>query len=134
MYSIAPVLLRKACDDYVIPNTSVLIEKGTKVIIPVDAIQHDPEIYPDPFVFDPNRFSAKENKKRPSLTWLAFGDGPRNCIGLKFAKMQITIGLALLLKNFKFTISKKTQTPLEFNIKNFMLSSKDGIFLKVEKI
>lgn len=57
--------------DYLIPETNYTIEKGTKIYIPVHAIHHDPEIYPDPDTFNADR---KEDVK----TFLGFGLGPRN--------------------------------------------------------
>jgi cytochrome P450 family 6 len=52
-----------------------------KVFIPVYAIQRDPDIYPDPDTFDPERFEEENIKQRSSSFYLPFGDGPRNCIG-----------------------------------------------------
>ena len=46
-------------------------------------IQHDPEYYPNPEKFDPERFSEANKSKRRPCTFLPFGDGPRNCIGMK---------------------------------------------------
>lgn len=134
VYSIASVLIRRSANDYLIPNTSSIIEKGTMVIIPIDAIHYDPDIYPNPTRFDPKRFSPTEVEKRPSICWLPFGDGPRNCIGLRFGEMQVRIGLAMLLKNFRFSPSKDTKIPLEIDIKNFILASKGEIVLKVERL
>jgi len=133
-HSIVSVLLRKAIQDYPVPNSKQVIESGTIVVIPVDAIHRDPDIYPDPEKFDPDRFTPEEIDKRHKMTWLPFGEGQRNCIGNRFGEMQTTIGLAMLLKNFQFTISSQTQIPLEFDKKSFILSSKDGIQLKVETI
>nr|ADP22309.1 P450 monooxygenase [Bactrocera dorsalis] len=133
-YSIASITMRRTMNDYHVPNTKHVIEKGVIVIIPIDAIHRDPEIYPDPERFDPTRFEPEAAAKRHPMTGLPFGEGPRNCIGLRFGKMQALVGMALLLKNFKFTLAPQTKVPLEIKMDSFVLSSKDGIHLNVERI
>lgn len=66
--------------DYQIPDTKIIIEKGTMVLIPVYSIHHDPEYYPNPEKFDPNRFSNEEQKKRDPMTFLGFGEGLRKLL------------------------------------------------------
>lgn len=78
-----PNTARKCLNDYEIPGTSLVIPKGTFIEIPIYSIQHDPEYYPDPEKFDPERFTPENVKSRHSMTFLPFGDGPRNCIGLR---------------------------------------------------
>ncbi|XP_004520304.1 cytochrome P450 6a2 [Ceratitis capitata] len=133
-YSIASVTMRKTLNDYQVPNTKFVIEKGIIIVIPVDAIHRDPEIYPEPERFDPTRFEPEAVAKRHPMTWLPFGEGPRNCIGLRFGKMQAMVGLALLLKNYKFTLAPQTKVPLEMKLESFVLNSKDGIHLIVEPV
>lgn len=60
---------------------SFTIEKGQKIVIPMSSIHHDPKYYPDPNVFDPERFTKEEKSKRPNCTFIPFGEGPRHCIG-----------------------------------------------------
>jgi cytochrome P450 family 6 len=81
-YPPVSTLFREATKDYQVPDDTLVIEKGTKVLIPVHALHHDPEFYPDPQAFDPERFTPEEKAKRPSGTYLPFGDGPRICIGI----------------------------------------------------
>lgn len=80
-YPPAPVFLRKCTKDYKIPETNVIIEKGLSVLIPAIALQRDPEYFPAPDIFDPERFSEENKHKIMDHTYLPFGDGPRICIG-----------------------------------------------------
>lgn len=123
-----------ATSDYSPGKPEHYIEKGTIVVIPALGIHYDPDIYPEPEKFKPERFTEAEIQARPSCTWLPFGDGPRNCIGSRFGLMQTCVGLAYLIKDLKFTVSPKTQIPLKMISKNILLSSEKGIHLNVERI
>ena len=72
---------RVCVKDYNIPGTDIVIDKGCKVVIPMYAIHHDPQYYPDPNNFDPDRFLEENVKSRPGNTYMPFGEGPRLCIG-----------------------------------------------------
>ncbi|KAF2889126.1 hypothetical protein ILUMI_17047, partial [Ignelater luminosus] len=58
----------------------VIIEKGTQIFIPVYGIHRDPQYYPDPERFDPDRFTEEGKATRPKNAFLGFGDGPRICL------------------------------------------------------
>lgn len=119
--------------DYKVPDSNIVIEKGTMVLIPVYGIHYDPEYYPDPEKFDPERFSNEEQKKRDPMTFLGFGEGPRNCIGLRFGMMQVRIGLITLLNSFEFSIGEKTQSP-RFNLKATTLMNEGKMYLKLKPV
>lgn len=57
------------------------LKKGTMVIIPILALHHNPEYFPNPKTFDPDRFNDENKSKIVPGTYLPFGIGPRNCIG-----------------------------------------------------
>jgi cytochrome P450 len=80
-YPPLPVLNRECTKTYKIPDTDIVLEKGTLTAIPVLALHHDPKYYPDPQKFDPERFSEEEKAKRHHYVYLPFGEGPRICIG-----------------------------------------------------
>jgi len=67
--------------DYKIPGTDFVLKKGEGVLIPILGLHHDPEFYPQPEKFNPERFSPKNKNKINPYAFLAFGQGPRNCIG-----------------------------------------------------
>ncbi|KAM7343833.1 putative cytochrome P450 6a14 [Cochliomyia hominivorax] len=131
LYPVLPNLIRKSMTDYQIPNSCHRLEKGTTVVIPVAAIHADPEYFPDPEKFDPSRFATEEIEKRHPCAYLPFGDGPRNCIGSRFGKMQTKIGLISLLQRYRFECCAQTEIPVEIDKKNFLITAKNGITLKV---
>ncbi|XP_055593928.1 cytochrome P450 6A1-like [Uranotaenia lowii] len=128
------VNFRKVVNDYQIPNTTTILPAGTSVMVPTYAIQHDTDVFPDPERFDPDRFTAENIQSRHPMAWTPFGEGPRICIGMRFGMMQTRIGLALLLKSFRFSQGAKSTVPLEFNRKSFILAPEGGLWLKVEKV
>lgn len=103
-------------------------------MIPIYAIHNDPDIYPNPDVFDPERFSDENKRNRHPMAFLPFGDGPRNCIGLRFGLMQSKVALIKLLTNFKFSPTSRTTVPMTFDSTSIVLSPKDDMWLKVEKL
>lgn len=125
--------MRVTTKDYKVPNSSHILRKGTKLWIPVYAIHHDETYYPQPEVFDPDRFAADELNKRDNITFLPFGDGPRNCIGLRFGLMQAKIGLVTLLSNYEFSICSKSSVPIDIDKKKFVLSPSGGVWLNVKR-
>jgi cytochrome P450 len=57
-------------------------------------IHHDPEIYPDPYAFRPDRFL---DEAPGTYTWTPFGGGRRRCLGASFATLEMKIVLRAVL-------------------------------------
>ncbi len=133
-YPPVPSLIRVCTQDYLVPNTEVTLPRGTTVSIPVYGIHHDPDIYPNPETFDPDRFLPDAVQKRHSLSHIPFGDGPRNCIGLRFGLMQTKVGLATILKNFELTPCSRSTNPLVLSTKSLVLAPEGGLWLNVKNI
>jgi cytochrome P450 family 6 len=125
---------RKCLEDYKIPGQDVIIEKGTTVIIPIMGIHYDKEYYPEPEKFDPERFTDENKRLRHNFAHIPFGEGPRNCIGMRFGLLQSKMGLVSLLKNYNFTVNKKTIEPLQYKPNHFVLAAQGDIWLNAEKI
>lgn len=92
------------------------------------------QIYPDPEKYEPDRFSPEAVKNRHPMAWLAFGDGPRNCIGLRFGMMQARVGLISLISRFKFSPCSQTPIPMVFGQSPIVLSPRDPVYLEIEPI
>ena len=105
------------------------------VAVPVYALHHDPEHFPNPEQFDPERFTAKQSEKRHPFAFLPFGEGPRICIGLRFGMMQARIGLVYLLKHFRFTLANdRMSVPLKISSASPILTIDGGLWLNVERL
>ncbi|XP_058837441.1 probable cytochrome P450 9f2 [Topomyia yanbarensis] len=89
------------------------IDKGTCVWFPIYGIHHDPKYYPNPEKFDPERFNDANRANINMSTYLPFGIGPRNCIGSRFALMEIKAIMYQLLLNFSIERTEQTQVPLQ---------------------
>jgi len=84
-HPIVPFLDRKCFSDYKLPspagNGTITLPAGTGVLVSVLGIQHDPQYFPEPGIFDPDRFTEESKRSRPKYTYIPFGEGPRMCIG-----------------------------------------------------
>ncbi|XP_062562582.1 probable cytochrome P450 6a14 [Armigeres subalbatus] len=132
----APVgqIVRIANEPHRVRSPDFTLEKGTMVMIPVHSIHHDAEIYPDPSRFDPDRFTPEAIGGRHSHSFLPFGDGPRNCIGMRFALLEVKFGIAQLLSRLRFSVNEQTQVPLRYDPKGNVASALGGIWLNVERV
>ncbi|XP_046752753.1 probable cytochrome P450 6a14 [Diprion similis] len=129
-----PMLVRKAMTDYTFRGTNLTIREGQLIWIPIWDIQQNPEHYPKPEVFDPERFTDEMIKARHPMTYLPFGDGPRNCIGARFGTCQTKLGLIKVLSKFKVDLCDKIQIPYVPSPASFLLEPVGGIHLKFTKI
>ncbi|KAF6207106.1 hypothetical protein GE061_018345 [Apolygus lucorum] len=101
-----------------IPGTSALLEEGTQLLIPVLALHRDPKYYPYPDEFLPQRFTSHSAKlSLPDTPYLPFSEGPRKCIGMRFALLELKIALAKIVMDFDLKLdetSPKVITVEEF--------------------
>ncbi|XP_022919655.2 probable cytochrome P450 6a17 [Onthophagus taurus] len=118
-YPPLPLLNRICTQDYHIPNSQFLLKKGLKIFVPIEKIHYDPEFYPNPDIFDPDRFTEENVNKRPHFSYLPFGEGPRICIGMRFGMMQTKIGLVGLIKNFKMRTNPDTES-IQMNTRHIL--------------
>lgn len=91
---------------------SVLPGESTVIISPY-VVHHDPRWYPDPFTFDPERWTPAARAARPKFAYIPFGGGPHLCIGEPFAWMEATIVLATLARHWHAALPPSTQVGTE---------------------
>ncbi|XP_048818128.1 cytochrome P450 3A9-like [Lagopus muta] len=91
----------------------VTIPKDTIVFIPPHTLHRNSEYWPNPDEFRPERFSKENKDNIDPYTYLPFGAGPRNCIGMRFALLTLKVAITAILQHFTFQVCKETQIPLK---------------------
>ncbi|CAH7275343.1 LOC101831958 [Phodopus roborovskii] len=128
LYPIANRLERISKKDVEI--NGVFIPKGTVVMVPIYPLHRGPEHWPEPEEFRPERFS-KENKDRINpYVYMPFGNGPRNCIGMRFALISMKLAVIRILQNFTLQTCEQTEIHPKFSIQP-VLQPENPIILKV---
>jgi cytochrome P450 len=98
-------------------------------------MHHNPKYFPEPEKFKPERFlkteTESENNFASQFSYLPFGGGQRQCIGMRFAMSEIKIGIAKLLAEFKIVDTPKTEINLLPG--DFFVFSYDDVHVKLEK-
>ncbi|EAT47608.1 AAEL001288-PA [Aedes aegypti] len=125
------IVSRKCVKPYTFEDhdgTKVTVEKGHIIQIPLQSFHRDPNFFPDPYRFDPERFSDENKHKIKQDTYIPFGSGPRNCIGSRLALMQTKCVLFYLFANFSVEFSEKMDVPIKLNKMALSYTAQNGFW------
>jgi len=125
---VAPFTARIASQDYVYEG--IRIPKGTGIYIGVTHIHNDSKLWSEPGKFKPERFESKYDK----LSFLGFGGGPRNCIGMRFAYAELKLVIANMLTKYRLLPGPSTETDITTWESYSTMTPKNGVFCKVERL
>lgn len=109
-----------------------IMQKGSFLQIPVWAIHRDPNFFPNPTKFDPERFSDENKHNIKPFTYVPFGLGPRNCIGSRFALCEIKVMVYQLLQHFELSPCERTCIPPKLSMKAFNFSLEGGNWFRLK--
>ncbi|XP_043947047.1 probable cytochrome P450 6d5 [Drosophila biarmipes] len=124
-YPALPLLNRICTQDYPVPDSKLVIKKGTPIIISNYGLHRDPEYFPDPLSYQPERH-LEESKNYNEAAFMPFGEGPRMCIGARMGKVNVKIAIAKVLSNFDLEI-RKEKSEIEFGVNGVPLMPKSGV-------
>ncbi|CAG5058935.1 unnamed protein product [Parnassius apollo] len=122
---------RMASKDYKLDDR-LTITVGTPVYVNVIGIHYDPKFYPEPERFNPDRFLSINKKNTNITTFVPFGDGPRSCIGRRFAMMNLRNTLATMFLVYEARALPNTPKPSEAKIeaRNLFLAPGEPLLVK----
>ncbi|CAH1376298.1 unnamed protein product [Tenebrio molitor] len=107
----------------------VHLENNSLIWLPIMGLHRDPQYWPDPDRFDPERFSEENKANINSYAFLPFGSGPRNCMGSRFALLETKTLFFYILSRFEIVPVEKTQIPLQLSRKTFNVTAEKGFWL-----
>lgn len=137
-----PFLDRECDQDYRVPNTDIIIKKGTSVCIPVLGLHYDRKYFVDPEKFNPGRFCCENRQGVPEFAYIPFAKGARCCIGKfliskirnningnpfqgeRFGFIATKLGLARILLEYEVIRNAKTPACIKPETRSFLLASK----------
>ena len=125
---------RVATADYMLEHEGreIFVPKGTPLNLAFYAVHHDPEYWEEAPKFDPDRFLPENRHKIKQFSFLPFGAGPRNCIGMRFALVEAKLAIARLVLKLKFVKCDKTDEILDFS-EAFVLLHAKRVLVGVQK-
>jgi cytochrome P450 len=129
LYPPVPIFGRSALSDD--EWNGFKIPKGMLVITSPFVIHRNPKYWPDPEKIDPDRHLPENSKKRIPFAYFPYGGGPRICLGMGYAQIQLPLTIAYLIRHFNFSLVENYKLKLSPAI---TIGTKDPILVNVSKI
>ncbi|XP_077989660.1 cytochrome P450 4F4-like [Glandiceps talaboti] len=123
-----PYIARRLTKPLVLPDGKV-VEEGHIVAINIFACHHNANVWSNPEVYDPERFSPENSRDRSSHAFIPFSAGPRNCIGQNFAMNELKVSVAMVIHRFFLSVDETK--PIE-RVNQLVLKAVDGIYLYIK--
>ncbi len=123
------ISLKKVCFEYKSSLIYRLFLSGSFIQPDILTIHYNPDLWgpEDPNLFIPERHSVK----RHPVAWMPFGVGPRNCVGMRFALMELKMCLIRLLRQYRILPGDKIEEG--FKLVERIVIQPDAIFVKLQR-
>lgn len=119
LYPIASRLERVA--KATVEINGLVIPKDMVVLVPTWVLHRDPALWSNPEEFNPERFSKENKETIDPYTYMPFGAGPRNCIGMRFALVAMKLAVVEILQRYSFSVCKETEVPFELDTQALLM-------------
>ncbi|KAL3255375.1 hypothetical protein MRX96_017290 [Rhipicephalus microplus] len=104
-----------------------------EVLAPVWHIHHDPQLWPEPFRFKPERSSLAVAKYIHPGAFISFGIGPKSCIGNRNALLELKAALCSLLRRYEVLTCLQLEDPIELIVQMVIIHAKEPIQVKLRR-
>ncbi|XP_029155011.1 cytochrome P450 6k1-like [Nylanderia fulva] len=135
LYPTLPFLECITTETYKMPNSDLVLEKGTPIYISMLGMHYDSEYFPNPKKYNPERFSEENKRNISSGAYFPFGEGPRQCIGTRLGLLQTKLGIIKILSKYEVTPCERTLIPMVIDPKAPTTTPlSGGLYLNIQKI
>ncbi|KAF7379153.1 hypothetical protein HZH68_016998 [Vespula germanica] len=110
------------------------VEPGTKIILPIHSLQRDPKYWTNPEAFDPDRWNEERKGSINKYCFLPFGEGPRICVGLRMALLQVKAAIATLLMKYRIERNPRTTYPVKIGLLGVLSTPTDGLWVYLKRL
>ncbi|GAB0094903.1 hypothetical protein DMENIID0001_102290 [Sergentomyia squamirostris] len=133
------IIISKVCTEsnvtYPVDGRNVVIPKGMTIHIPIFSIHRNGSVYQNPEKFIPERFENGGSKDfKDNCNFLPFGTGPRICLGMRFALLQVKSAVVEVIRQYRVTVNEKTKQPLKLDVGQFFSYPRHGIYLNLKHV
>ncbi|XP_041674352.1 LOW QUALITY PROTEIN: probable cytochrome P450 4ac2 [Drosophila eugracilis] len=129
MFPSVPFIGRKCVEESVV--NGLIMPKDAQINIHIYEIMRDPRHFPNPEIYDPDRFLPENTVDRHPFAFVPFSAGQRNCIGQKFAILEMKVLLSSVIRNFKVLPATRLQDLVFEN--GIVLRTQQSIKVKLAK-
>ncbi|XP_069737673.1 cytochrome P450 4F3-like [Phaenicophaeus curvirostris] len=123
--------ISRRCSQDVATRDGRVVPKGIICLLSIYGTHHNPDLWPEPQVFDPLRFSPENSQNRSPFAFIPFSAGPRSCIGQSFAVAEMKVVVALTVA--KFVVRLDPERPPRPK-SELVLRAQDGLWLRLEPL
>ncbi|XP_053951793.1 cytochrome P450 4d2-like isoform X2 [Anastrepha ludens] len=125
LFPSVPSIGRETTEDVQLGD--IVLPAKTNITLSLFMILRDPDYFPDPEAFKPERFNSESDAKISHFAYTPFSAGPRNCIGQKFAVYEMKSTISKILRNFEILPAEPDVKP----IINLVTRSSTGVNIKL---
>uniref|UniRef100_A0A3Q4HHW0 Cytochrome P450, family 4, subfamily F, polypeptide 3 n=1 Tax=Neolamprologus brichardi TaxID=32507 RepID=A0A3Q4HHW0_NEOBR len=135
LHSPVQAVTRSYTQDMVLPGNRT-VPAGTICLVSIYGTHHNPTVWTNPHEFDPQRFDPSNKKSQTSHAFIPFSAGPRNCIGQKFAMVELRVVVALTLLRFRLTpgVNPELGSSRVRRLPQLVLRAEGGLWLQLEPL
>ncbi|XP_055609047.1 cytochrome P450 4c3-like [Uranotaenia lowii] len=129
LFPIVPLIARRLVEDVQVDKYT--LPAGTNAVIVIYQLHRDPEVFPNPEKFDPDRFLPENVIGRHPFAYMPFSGGNRNCIGQKFALLEEKAVMVAVLRKYRIhSLVRREDLTLYGEL---VLKSKNGLPIRISR-
>ncbi|XP_050528838.1 cytochrome P450 4g15-like isoform X2 [Daktulosphaira vitifoliae] len=101
LYPPVPIIARHLYENVKLESKGITLPAGATVAISPFKLHRNPDVFPNPEMFNPDNFLPEKSAARHYYSYIPFSAGPRSCVGRKYAMLKLKILLSTIIRNFK---------------------------------